>query len=568
MQHGRTFRSALLGLGVLCALGTADARAGAPADGDFGAFLSGRFAANQMRFDAASQDFLRALRADPANPDLILAAFMACAMDGSPEAAALAGQLPDNVPAQLVLADRDAAAGDWDSAERRFAALPPEGLTQILRPLLLAWARAGAGRTAAAISGLAAAPIPAASGIFALNAAMIADMADRVADADRLYAEAATRLQQTNLRFGQILASWERRQGRGPEAEAILRRTLRNNPDLAIIGPALVRDVSARPVARPMEGIAESYLAMAGTLHAQDSNDYALLLLRLALQIRPDFAPARLLAAEIQDAAGQPAAALDMLGGVAVNDPLAPLVRLRRAALERQVGHPDMARKELDALVRQFPERPEPLQALGDLLRAQGHPEEAASAYGRALARLPHPGRSDWGLYFSRAVALDAAHAWPRAEADLEQALQLAPDQPAVLNYLGYSWVEQGRNLDRARQMIERALAQHPDDGNLVDSLGWAMLRQGDRKGAVRELERAAEILPGDATINGHLGDAYWAAGRKREAEFQWRRALTLNPAPDDAARLQAKLRAAPLPPGSLEGASAVAHPSTVRRVQ
>jgi Flp pilus assembly protein TadD len=90
--------------------------------------------------------------------------------------------------------------------------------------------------------------------------------------------------------------------------------------------------------------------------------------------------------------------------------------------------------------------------------------------------------------------------------------------------------------------MIDKAVQQRPNDGAIVDSLGWVLLREGDTKGAVKTLERAVELEPQDSTINGHLGDAYWASGRKLEATYQWRRALTLNPEPEDAAKLEAKL--------------------------
>lgn len=123
--------------------------------------------------------------------------------------------------------------------------------------------------------------------------------------------------------------------------------------------------------------------------------------------------------------------------------------------------------------------------------------------------------------------------------------MKLSPDEPSVLNYLGYSWTEQGHELDRAQQMIKRAAEQRPNDGAIVDSLGWVELRKGDVAGAVASLERAVEMEPEDPTINGHLGDAYWAAGRKLEAEYQWRRALTLNPEPDDAAHFQSRLHEA-----------------------
>jgi Flp pilus assembly protein TadD len=139
-------------------------------------------------------------------------------------------------------------------------------------------------------------------------------------------------------------------------------------------------------------------------------------------------------------------------------------------------------------------------------------------------------------------IAEERAHQWPKAEADFLHALQLSPDEPFVLNYLGYSWTEQGTHLAEARRMIERAAAARPNDGAIIDSLGWVALREGDTARAVSDLEKATELQPEDPTINGHLGDAYWAAGRKLEALYQWRRALTLNPEPEDVPKLEAKL--------------------------
>jgi Flp pilus assembly protein TadD len=178
----------------------------------------------------------------------------------------------------------------------------------------------------------------------------------------------------------------------------------------------------------------------------------------------------------------------------------------------------------------------------GDILRAHARFAEAVAAYDKAVALIPHPTADNWVLFYNRAVALDRDHQWPRAEADLMRALALSPGQPYALNYLGYSLTEQGRDLKRARQMIEQAAAARPDDGAIADSLGWVMLRMGDATGGMKQLERAAELEPNDATINMHLGDAYWAVGRKLDAQFQWRRAMTLNPEPDDQRRLEAKI--------------------------
>ena len=140
----------------------------------------------------------------------------------------------------------------------------------------------------------------------------------------------------------------------------------------------------------------------------------------------------------------------------------------------------------------------------------------------------------DWPLFYSRGIARERAGDWPRAEADLLRALELSPDQPYVLNYLGYTWADQGRNLDRAKAMLLRATELRPQDGNIADSLGWVLFRLGDMRGAVTWLEKAVELEPRSSVINDHLGDAYWAAGRQREARFQWRRALDLDPEPED----------------------------------
>jgi Flp pilus assembly protein TadD len=282
---------------------------------------------------------------------------------------------------------------------------------------------------------------------------------------------------------------------------------------------------------------------MAATLRQQNANDSAQVLLRLALDLRPDFTAARLLLADIQEAGKRTSAALETLASVPSSDPLAAVVTLRRASLLDSIGQEEAASRMLEALAQQYPDRPEPLEQIADSLRRHSRYAEAVVVYDRAVASVGTPTRVNWPLFYERGVALERAGEWPRAEADFEYALQLAPDQPNVLNYLGYAWVEQGRNVDRARRMIERAVEQRPNDGAFVDSLGWALLRQGDTAGALKNLERAVELQPEDPTINAHFGDVLDAVGRRREAEFQWRRALNLNPEPDDQARIETKLR-------------------------
>ena len=187
-------------------------------------------------------------------------------------------------------------------------------------------------------------------------------------------------------------------------------------------------------------------------------------------------------------------------------------------------------------------ERTDALTTLGDLFRREKRFPESVEAYDAAIDRIGTIGPQHWRLLFSRGIALERSKNWPRAEKDLLAAIELSPDEPYLLNYLGYSWVDQGIKLDDARRMIERAVELEPQSGAIVDSLGWALYRMGDYAGAVEKLERAAELEPLDPTVNDHLGDAYWRVGRRNEAAFQWRRALNLDPEPDQVGIIEGKI--------------------------
>ncbi len=514
-------------------------------DGAFGAYLSGRFAAQRMDENAAADRLEEAAAQDKQVPAVANQAFVAAALAGRASASRLAAALPDNPAAQLVIANQDVLAGRWAQAEARFGALAPSSLTQILKPLLVAWAQQGAGRTQAALLTLEpSVENSALRGLMALHGAMIADMGGQQQTAARLFALARSTYGATNLRFGQVLANWQYRQGQATEARDSMREVAGLSGDLAISRPALEASIAQPALTSAADGIAEAYLAMAAALQQQGSAEPALLLLRLALDLRPGFTAARLVLSETQERAGQLQQAQRTLEVVPASDPVSATVRIRLAALLGKSKQPEQAAQILEQLAVAYPDRPEPLAMLGDLYRVDQRYPDAVAALDRAIARVGTPNRASWPLYYQRAVVLDRAGQWPRAESDLKFALELAPEQPSVLNYLGYAWADQGRNLPEARAMIERAVAQRPQDGSIVDSLGWVMLLQGDVKPALTQLEHAVELEPEDPVVNGHLGDALAASGRLREAEFQWRRALNLNPDPPDKERIELRLRA------------------------
>ena len=501
----------------------------------------------------AASAFGRALKDDPADPNLRRQALDASILSGQPDAAstvALAQDLPRDPAALLVLANADIKAGRWAAATAKFAHLPADGANAVLGALLVGWGQQGQGQTDAALATLR--PYVEGNryrGVFALHAALIDDLAGRPAEAARCYRVAAVDSGALNLRLGTLLASWQARNGQPAEARGTIRAMAQANADLAVAEPALQQSAASMKLASAADGVAESYLAVAAALQQQDAPDFATVLLHLAIDLRPEFTAARLLLADTLALHGQLDAAVSILAPVPPSDPLTAVVQLRQAGYAAREGNNAAAEAALGRLADRYPDQPRPLAMLGEIQSGEGHHAEAAATFGRAIARLRQPSASDWALFYQQGVAYDGAHEWPHAEADFLQALSLAPDQPVVLNYLGYSWTEQGRNLGRARQLIERAVQLRPNDGAIVDSFGWALLQGGDKAGAVKVLERAVELEPEDATVNAHLGDAYQAVGRRREAQVQWRRALILHPAPQDAARLQAKL-AGPDRPG------------------
>jgi len=531
--------------------------------GPFGAYLAGRLAQSETDTRVAADMMLEALRRDPGQPELIARAFIAALLDGRPDALRLARRLPESQAAQLLLIGNEAQAGRWDRAETRIRALPRTGPGGFLQPLLLAWAQQGRGQTDAALATLR--PLSEAGplrGIHALHMALIADLAGRPRDAERAIRIAMEQSPEPSLRLVQLSAGILARAGREADALRLLEGLGRGMSDYAIFATTEAQRraiLTNRNLASAVEGMAEAHLALAAALASQagaqggsaarpgtpaaGAGDGALILARLALKLRPGFAPTLLLIAEQLADERHHAAAFAVLEQVPADDPLAPVAALRRATLLDRMDRLAEAEAALERLAAEFAQAPQPPARLGDLRRARSRFPEAIPAYDQALERLGTASAAAWPLLYARGIAHERAGSWPRAEADFQRALELSPEQPYVLNYLAYTWVERGEKFVEARRMLERAVELRPNDGNIVDSLGWALFKLGDIPGAIRWMERAVELESRNSVINDHLGDVYWAAGRQQEARFQWRRALTLEPEPADLAKIQVKLR-------------------------
>jgi Flp pilus assembly protein TadD len=260
--------------------------------------------------------------------------------------------------------------------------------------------------------------------------------------------------------------------------------------------------------------------------------------------LRAGLTDAQILLAEIRESERRWNDAIARYRAIDPDSPYSWLARLRTANALNQLGRTEDAADILEAMATERTDRTDALSQMADMYRAKDRFAEAAEAYSAAITRIPELQEWHWSILYARGIAYERSKQWPKAEADFLKALELKPDQPLVLNYLGYSWVEKGLNIDRAKGMIEKAVELRPNDGYIVDSLGWVLYRLGDYAGAVKHLEKAVELKPDDPVINDHLGDAYWRVGRRFEARFQWRRALSFEPEKELVPAIEKKIEA------------------------
>ena len=555
---GRAGRVAsALWAGALAALiaaapaGPAEAAEGDVEASALGRYLAGR-AARRDGDTAAAADFLgRALAGDPANEDLQLEALAALVADGRLEsglklATEIGRRDPDHGLSNIVMAVAAARSGDFEVAGEHAGAASGHGVDGVAVPFVQAWARAGNDRFEAAAESLSGLEGRGAlTGLGRYHGALLDDLA-----ANRERAEAAYRAlidgdeARGQARWYLAYGNFLERGGRADEAVELYRRALAQDPDDAVMARAVAEAEEAgvpEPfVADARAGLAEALLGVAAALWRDGKLEAATIHARLAGFLRPDFAAAQVLLGRVLEWRRH---WQDAIAAYAEVDPASPYAweaRLRTATNLRRLERHDEAVAMLQAMADAAPERTDALVALGDLYRSRERWLDAVAQYDRAVARAQE--QASWSLLYVRGIALERAKQWDRAEADFLRALDLRPDDPLLLNYLGYSWTEQGRHLDRAREMIEKAVGQRPVDGYIVDSMGWVLYRLGDFEGAVAQLERAVELRPQDPVINDHLGDAYWRVGRRLEAEFQWRRALTFAPEEELVPKIQRKL--------------------------
>ncbi|HJT43900.1 MAG TPA: tetratricopeptide repeat protein [Rhizomicrobium sp.] len=518
----------------------------------FSTYLSARFAANDRDLPQAARYYSLALANDPANPSLLALSFFYSTTSGDFDAAVKHAQgvvaaTPDDRSARLALAVASFKRKDYAAVRKHLAQSARGPFTVLTLSLFDGWAAAAERDTAGMQKDLQTlSKQNGAEGMAGFHGALMQDYLGNTAAAETAYKKALS----SGAPTPRVLEAYGRlleRSNRGQDAAALYRSHMNEVGLASVIQPGLARIAAKdRPeplIRNPADGAAEALFGIAASLTDAQSADVSILYLRMALYLRPDLGLAQVLLADRFESLRKFEAAIDIYRGIHPASPYFRMAQIQASLNLQRLERNDEAVAGLKRLLASQPDDSEAWVALGDTYRASNKFAESVEAYDRAEKAIPCPAKRDWPMFYARAMAKEKLKRLDESEADIQTALKLAPDQPELLNYLGYSWVDRGRNISQALTMLEKARALRPYDGYIVDSVGWAYYQLGRYEDAAKTLGAAVLLVPGDPTINDHLGDALWRAGRRIDARFQWNHALTFADNDTDKAAIERKLK-------------------------
>ncbi|QLF69553.1 tetratricopeptide repeat protein [Peteryoungia desertarenae] len=542
-----------------------------------GAFLAARTADTDRDYENAVRFYRKALDFSPNELAIQERLMIALFMNGDfNEGAALAEELKSNRAVERVTsiargfkAIRD---GQYDEALTILKYQGPNDLDRLMNELLIAWTRAGKGEGKEALASIQELDGPSWYKIFTnYNAGVMAAMIGDVDTARKRLTDTVTdrpggaTAPDTFARAVIALATLEASVGNKQKAlDAISAgdELISNYAPFKALRDRIEAGEKPEPVvATAAQGAAGVLFSIGGALNREGAEDTVMLYLQLAHALDPQSADTLVLLGGIAESTERLEKAIEFYSMVPVDSPMRRISELQLGLTLAETGKVEEAREHLQGLIAADPNDIRSYLAYGSVLSSAEDYRAMAENYDRAIEIIgPNPNRSHWSVFFQRGIAYERLKEWEKAEPNFHKALELNPDQPQVLNYLGYSWVDMNRNLQEGLEMIKKAVELRPDDGYIVDSLGWAYYRLGRFDDAVRELERAIELRAGDPTINDHLGDAYWRVGRKLEAVYQWKRALASEPEEAEVPKIQNKINNG-LPPIEADAANATTKP-------
>jgi tetratricopeptide (TPR) repeat protein len=524
-----------------------------------GAFLAARTADVDHDYETAISLYKKALMIEPGNPEIRQRLMVSLLLNGNlEEGVKYANEMKSDPSVERVttiVRGIDAIRRrDYKTAQDILKYNGPNDLDRMMTTLLRAWARAGAGHGKEAIAMIDKMKGPDWFGIFknyhagalALSIGDLKSARSHLNDAILDKAGGAT-APDTFMRADMALAGLEAKAGdkqKALDAVSVGDNLISNYAPLNALRDAINKgDVPPQQVTNAQQGAAAVLFSIAAALNRDGAEDVVSLYLQLANTLSPDSADTLVLLGGLAEKQDQTDRAISFYKKVPADSPMARISELQLGLALAQSGKVDDSRNHLKQLIDSDPNDIRSYLAYGSVLSDAKDFQAMADNYDKAVQVIGAvPNRSDWAVFFQRGIAYERLKKWDQAEPNFKKALELNPDQPQVLNYLGYSWVDMNTNLDKGLDMIKKAVDLKPDDGYIVDSLGWAYFRLNRFDDAVNELERAAQLKAGDPTINDHLGDAYWRVNRKLEAVYQWNRALASKPEEADIPKIKEKI--------------------------
>ncbi|PSJ61472.1 tetratricopeptide repeat protein [Pseudaminobacter soli (ex Li et al. 2025)] len=540
-----------------------------------GAYLAARVAEVDNDLDGAINYYKRALAFDTDNVDIQQSLMLALLAQGRFDESLPYAEKLKAVPdverfSRLALAIDAIRKKDYKQSENLLKLTVESDLDRLITSVMTAWSKAGAGDSKDAMSYLEKLQGPDWYALFTTyHRALIADLAGKTQDADKIYqsligdAGSGGAAPETWLRAAEAYATSLAHRGEKKKALAVLDKAdefASGRLALVSLRAKIEKGETVSPlIASPADGASEILVDLATALNRGGGEPFVRLYLQYALALRHDSDVALLQLAALAEQQDRPEEAIALYRRVPADSPLKRASDLQLGLNLADLKRSDEAITHLKKLLDDAPDDMRAYLALGGVYASVENYRAAADVYDKAVEKLKTPGKNDWNIFYQRGIAYERLKEWPKAEPNFREALKLMPDQPQVLNYLGYSWVDMNMNLDEGLEMIRKAVDLRPSDGYIVDSLGWAYYRLGRFDEAVKELERSVSLKPDDPVLNDHLGDAYWRVGRKLEATFQWSHARDLKPEPDVLASVLKKLSEG-LPP--LEGKAAAQAPA------
>lgn len=518
----------------------------------YGAYLAGRVAHLRKNFNTAADYYIQALNEDSQNQDLISRIYIILASEGRIDEAAKYAKISlqkgdKNNITYIIIATDEIKQQQYTDAIKTMNKLDGAVYQEFITPLISSWAYVGLNQPDKALKELSIIKKePSFKALYNFHAGMINDYFDRT-DAARKHYEVIVHEESLEMSFRalQVITNFYLRNNEKDKAIALAQKY---NDDKLMLD-MLNKLSSSVQAANPSEtqkiitsaqlGLSEALFSIAATLRQGPSGvDLAHIFICLSIYSNPKYDLAKLLLADILENREMYAQANEVYNEIDESSVAYFSAQVKKANNYVSMEDYENAEILLKSLALEAPQNYQVLLDLGDVLRLQEKPEEAISYYEEALSKMPSNASQKWVLYYALGISYDANKQFSKAEENLTKALEISQNNYLVLNYLGYSWLKQGKNTEQAFGMIIDAYNQLPTDGHITDSLGWAFYQLGMYDKAIEYLEKAAELEPANALINEHLGDAYWQGGRKNEARFQWQHALTL---PDDTGEVITK---------------------------